>query len=238
MANAPTKPVLHRDDPSAAPLIGNVKVTQQDWLNLGLDILVSDGVDAIKVQVMADRMGVSRSSFYWYFKSRAALLDALLGRWQAKNTRAMVDQAARPAATITAAVLNVQRCVVDAGLFDTALDFAIRDWARRSDRVQQVLDASDAERVNALRAMFARFGASPPEALTRARVLYYMQLGYDLADLGETAEQRLAMVPHYLRVFTGTEPKAHEIQTFTEFARQHWGDSETPRKKTNEEQTP
>ena len=33
-------PVLHRDDPDAAPLVGNIKVTRQDWLNVALDVLI------------------------------------------------------------------------------------------------------------------------------------------------------------------------------------------------------
>ena len=112
-------PVLHRDNPDAEPLIGNVKVTRDDWINLALDVLVSDGVEQVKVLNLAERMGVSRSSFYWYFKSRQELLQALLSVWQATNTAGFITQTSLPAETITAAVLNVHRCVVNAELFDT-----------------------------------------------------------------------------------------------------------------------
>jgi len=218
-----TGPVLHRDDPSAQPLGGNVKVTREDWLNMAMDVLVGDGVDQVKVLNLAQRMDVSRSSFYWYFKSRQQLLDALLEKWRAKNTGAMVAQTELAATTITEAVCNVQRCVVNHGLFDTALDFAVRDWARRSAKVRRLLERSDAERLAALHAMFARFGYAESEAETRARVLYYMQLGYDFAQLGEAPETRLAMVPHYLYVFTGQHPRSSEIEAFNAYARQYWG---------------
>ena len=220
------RPVLHRDDPKAEPLGGNVKVTRADWLNVAMDVLISDGVDQVKVLNLASRMGVSRSSFYWYFKSRQQLLDALLERWQATNTAAMVAQSQQAAATITEAVCNVQRCVVDPALFDTALDFAIRDWARRSGKVRRLLDQSDARRLDALTAMFARHGYAAPEATTRARVLYYMQIGYDFAQLGESSEDRLAMVPHYLYVFTGREPLEAEVAAFNDYARDHWNTQE------------
>jgi len=216
------KPLLHRDDPEAAPLTGNIKVTRDDWLNVAMDVLISDGVDQVKVLSLAERMGVSRSSFYWYFKSRQDLLDALLRHWDRMNTAAIVAQAELPAETITQAVCNVQRCVVNTALFDTALDFAVRDWARRSGKVRSLLDRSDAQRVDALTGMFLRFGYDGNEALTRARVLYYMQLGYDFAQVGESGEARLAMVPHYLRVFTGREPRATEIEEFNAYARAHW----------------
>ncbi|MEX0285311.1 MAG: TetR/AcrR family transcriptional regulator [Paracoccaceae bacterium] len=221
-------PLLHRDDPEAEPLSGNVKVTRADWLNVALDVLVSDGVERVKVLALAERMGVSRSSFYWYFKSRQDLLDALLRHWQDTNTAALVAQSEIETETITAAVCNVQRCVVNTDLFDTALDFAVRDWARRSGKVRRVLDQSDARRVAALNAMFKRFAYDPVEAETRARVLYYMQLGYDMAQLNEPTEFRLTLVPHYLYVFTGVHPRPEEIEEFSAYARSFWaGGDET-----------
>ncbi|NOC46618.1 TetR/AcrR family transcriptional regulator [Ruegeria sp. HKCCD7559] len=221
------KPILHRDDPEAEPLIGNIKVTRDDWLNVAMDVLISDGVDQIKVLNLAERMAVSRSSFYWYFKSRQELLDALLARWQATNTAALVAQAEAPAETITAAVCNVHRCVVNTDLFDTALDFAVRDWARKSGKVRRMLDQSDARRLKALHAMFARYGYSEIEAETRARVLYYMQIGYDLAQLNEPIEMRLSMVPHYLYAFTGVEPKPEEVEEFSAYSLRTWKGNQT-----------
>lgn len=215
-------PLLHRDDPDRDPLAGNIKVTRDDWLAVAMDVLVSDGVERVKILTLAERMGVSRSSFYWYFKSRQELLDALLQYWQTTNTAAIIRQSKLPADTITGAVCNVHRCVANPGLFNTALDFAVRDWARRSGKVRQILDQSDARRTDALTAMFERYDYSPVEALTRARVLYYMQLGYDLAQLNETMEQRLAMVSEYLFVFTGQQARPQEIEEFAAYARAHW----------------
>lgn len=217
-----TKPILHRDDPEAEPLVGNIKVTRDDWLNVAMDVLISDGVEQVKVMNLAERMAVSRSSFYWYFKSRQELLDALLAKWQATNTAVLIAQSELPADTITSAVCNVQRCVVNPALFDTSLDFAVRDWARRSGKVRRMLDQSDARRLAALRAMFIRFDYDETEAETRARVLYYMQLGYDLAQMNEPLEVRLSMVPHYLYVFTGVVPRPEEIVEFSAYAKQFW----------------
>ena len=205
------KPVLHRNDPEKEPLVGNVKVTRQDWLNVAMDVLVSDGVEQVKVLDLGNRLGVSRSSFYWYFKSRQELLDALLQYWQDTNTAAIVAKSQEPAETITEAVCNFFHCVVDERLFNNPLDFAVRDWARRSGKVRRVLDQSDQTRLNALTAMFVRFDYPPDEAMIRARVLYFMQLGYDLAELNEPTQDRLKLVPMYLYCFTGQTPRPSEI---------------------------
>ncbi|MEO0866231.1 MAG: TetR/AcrR family transcriptional regulator, partial [Pseudomonadota bacterium] len=97
--------------------------------------------------------------------------------------------------------------------------FAIRDWARRSPAVRATLQDGDAARLTALTDMFARHGYPDRNAVARARVLYYMQLGYDDSDIGEMLEERLAMVPDYLIAFTGQTPEPHEIEAFSTYAR-------------------
>ncbi|MEL7261660.1 MAG: TetR/AcrR family transcriptional regulator [Pseudomonadota bacterium] len=211
--------LLHRDDPAKDPLVGNVKVTRQDWLNAALSVLKSGGVEAVKVADLAAQMHVSRSSFYWYFKNRTDVLDALLAHWQATNTAALVAQANAPAATITEACCNIFRCNIDTRLYDQQLDFAIRDWARRSDTVRAILSDSDARRVAALKQMFVRHGYAERNATARARVIYYMQMGYEDARLGETLEERLRLVPDYLLSFTGQHASAEEIEAFNAYAR-------------------
>ncbi|MEL6522353.1 MAG: TetR/AcrR family transcriptional regulator [Pseudomonadota bacterium] len=216
---ADEKTLLHRDDPDKEPLVGNIKVTRQDWINVALDVLVSDGVDQVKVLNLGTRLGVSRSSFYWYFKSRQELLDALLQHWQDTNTAAIVAKAGQPAETITEAVCHYFHCFIDKSLFNNPLDFAIRAWSRRSGKVRRALDLSDQTRLDALAAMFARFGFPPEEAMVRARVLYFMQVGYDLAELNEPTSDRLNLVPTYLYCFTGQMPRESEIEALEDFAR-------------------
>ncbi len=218
----PQKPILRRDDPKAEPLVGNIRVTRDDWLNVAMDVLISHGVEQVKVLALADRMAVSRSSFYWYFKSRQDLLDTLLKTWEQTNTAGLVGQAGATAETVTAAVLNVWRCTANPELFNTALDFAVRDWARRSGPVRSLLDRSDARRVEALTQMFQRYKFTNSEALARAKVLYYMQLGYDMAGLNESGSYRLTMTPEYLKVFTGRDPAPGEMEEFTAYSLQFW----------------
>lgn len=213
------KPVLHRDNPQNEPLVGNIKVTRADWLNIALAALVRDGVEGVKVQALGAALGVSRSSFYWYFKTRQDLLDALLEHWNATNTTALVTMAQHPANSITEAVGNVFRCVINPDLFDTKLDFAIRDWARRSEKVRAQLQRSDEKRLSALENMFLRFEYPALEAVARARILYYMQIGYDDAKLNEPMEARNLLVPAYLIGFTGKIPTTEEIEALRAYAK-------------------
>lgn len=209
-----TKPLLHRDDPDKAPLAGHTKVTQEDWLRMARNTLVQDGVDQVKILTLAERMQVSRSSFYWYFRNREELLQALLDDWEAINTRQILEHCALQAGSISEAVLNFFRCFVDPARFDRGLDFAVREWSRRDEALRVRVDAADATRIDAVTAMFARFGFDATEADARARILYFMQLGYHALDVREPMQTRMSRVAPYLKGFTGEAPNQDAIQAF------------------------
>jgi len=199
---------------------GNVKATRDDWLEAALEILISDGVESVRVLTLGRKLGVSRSSFYWYFKGRQDLLDQLLEHWRDKNTRFIVDRASRPAPSITQGVLNVFECWVDERLFNPRLDFAIRAWARHSTAVRKIIDDADSERLEAIRGMFLRQGYPEPDAFVRARVLYFMQIGYYSLEIVEPMKNRLSLVPAYLRGFTGREPLDGEVEGFARYVKE------------------
>ncbi|MBZ9703682.1 MULTISPECIES: TetR/AcrR family transcriptional regulator [unclassified Mesorhizobium] len=196
---------------------GNIKVTREDWLKLALETLISDGVESVRVQTLGQKLNVSRSSFYWYFKSRQDLLDQLLDYWRQTNTRFIVERAARPSATVIRGVMSIFECWVDEKLFDPQLDFAIRAWARRSPAIRRALDEADEERVDAIRDMFRRHGYDEEDAFVRARVLYFMQIGYYSLELDEPMSSRLPHVASYLRSFTGQEPTAQDVEDFSRY---------------------
>lgn len=192
-----------------------VSTTRADWVRTALQILVEEGAAEVKILTLAARMGCSRSNFYWFFKDREALFAELLAHWQAKNTAAIVERAARPATRISQGVLNVFDCWADPALFDARLDFAMREWARRSGHVAAEVARADGERLAALTALFARHGASPTQAVVRARTLYFMQIGYYALEIRETRADRMALLADYVLAFCGELPDAGDIRAFT-----------------------
>ncbi len=202
---------------------GGGRTTRDNWLDLALALLSRHGVESVTVLDLSQRLGVSRSSFYWHFRSRDGLVEALLQRWDDLNTRSIVQQAEAPAGTIVEAVLNVFRCWIDPALFSARLDTAVRDWARRSEPVRLRLDRSDRARMAAIEAMFRRHGYPPDDALVRARVLYTMQVGYYALDVREPIEARLTLAPRYLEIFAGVAASEGELDAFRAYALRHAG---------------
>ena len=59
--------------------------------------------------------------------------------------------------------------------------------------------------------MFRRHGYPEYEADARARILYFMQLGYHALDQHEPMRIRLNRVKGYLLGFTGKQPRPEEV---------------------------
>ena len=212
---------LHEKSMAESDLSESVapRTSKEDWLNLALNTLISDGIDHVKIQVMAKQFDVSRSSFYWFFESLQDLHDQLLQHWLEKNTKPIIERALRPAPTITAAILNVFDCWVDDQLFDPKLDIAVRLWARRDEHVRSVVQDGDVRRLDALAKMFHAFGYDPEDGLVKARVIYYTQIGHYTLDLRESDEVRLSHARAYVRTFAGVEPTSEEVARFERFSR-------------------
>ncbi|MGI9401045.1 MAG: TetR/AcrR family transcriptional regulator, partial [Rhizobiaceae bacterium] len=114
---------------------------------------------------------------------------------------------------------NIFRCFINPVLFNSHLDFAVRDWARRNKDVRQAFEQGEKKRLVAIEMVFRRHGYPPRESLTRARTLYYMQIGYYAADLKESYEQRNALTEDYVLGFTGKRPSQDELDALTEYVR-------------------
>jgi len=184
------------------------------WLDAAYGLLVEGGVEAVKVMPLAERLGLSRTSFYWHFPDREALLAGLVERWKAKNTGNLVARCEAPAATIAEAMLNLVDCWVDPDIFDSGLEFAMRTWALTDPAVGQAMAEADATRIAAITALFRRFDYDETQSDTRARTLYLTQVGYIALRSQESFEMRMSRIPSYVLTFSGVAPTGDEVAAF------------------------
>ena len=184
------------------------------WLEAAIQTIIDQGVDAVKIQPLANRLNISRTSFYWFFKDRNALLEELLATWQAKNTGAFVGACDAYAGTIAEAVLNLIRVFHDDAMFEPQLDFAVRGWAHQSSEVADRVNSADDVRLGAICSMFERFGFDPEDADVRARTVYLSQIGYISMQVRESTDIRMARVARYVETFCGQPPSPEEMARF------------------------
>ncbi|TYC63239.1 TetR/AcrR family transcriptional regulator [Rhodobacterales bacterium] len=191
--------------------------TREIWLQAAYLALLESGIDGVKVMPLADRVGMSRTSFYGHFADREDLLQALITLWQSQNTGNLIKRTVDYAETIGEAVLNVFDLWLDPALFDSRLEFAMRNWAHTDEHLSRLLEEADEVRVVALTAMFERFDFEPNCASIRANTIYQTQIGYismkkdgPLEDLAPRVER----MPFYAEIFTGQKVTEAEVARF------------------------
>jgi AcrR family transcriptional regulator len=189
----------------------------EGWLGAAYTSLLESGVDSVKILPLAKKLNLSRTSFYWFFKDREELLAALVARWRDKNTGNLVKQSQAYAESLAEAMLNVFDCWLNKDLFDSQFEFAIRSWGLQSPEILREVQHADQVRMDALSAMFVRFGCDETAADVRARTTYLVQIGYISMQAQENIEIRMKRIPEYISIYTGQVPQQRELDRF--FAR-------------------
>jgi AcrR family transcriptional regulator len=196
---------------------GGWRGSTEGWLDAAYESLLESGVDSVKIQPLAKRLNLSRTSFYWFFKDREELLGALVAKWRDKNTGSLVKQSEAYAESVAEAMLNVFDCWLDRALFDSQFEFAVRSWALQSPDIAAEVQSADRQRLEAMQRMFVRFGFKDISADVRARTMYLTQIGYISMQPTEDLAMRMRRIPEYVEIFTGEAPQQRELDRF--FAR-------------------
>lgn len=184
------------------------------WLDAALTLLVEGGIDAVRIQPLAKRLNIARTSFYWHFTDRDTLLSALAEAWVARTTTALTAACAEYADSRAEAMLNVISCFLSDTAFDSRLEHAVRAWALQDATITARIHAEDETRIAALTALYHHWGVHGIDADTRARAVYLTQIGYISMQVTETLATRMARIPAYVELFTDAAPSARELARF------------------------
>ncbi|MGP3698165.1 TetR/AcrR family transcriptional regulator [Rhodobacter sp. NSM] len=187
--------------------------SREGWLQAAYEALIDGGVDSVKIMTLAARLKLSRTSFYWFFKDRADVLDALRARWVEATTVPLVSACREYAESGPEAMLNLLASFLS-GRFDARFEFAARSWGLQDAAMAAAVGAADAERLDALAAMLGRWGHDAQDADVRARTVYLVQIGYISMRSDEPLETRLSRIPNYVEIYTGKRPAPREMARF------------------------
>jgi AcrR family transcriptional regulator len=163
-----------------------------DWIAAATALLADKGVDAVRVDVLAKRIGVTRGSFYWHFKDRDDLLARVLLAWRDAATEQVISRFERRGASPMELMREVMslpfrgRAAVEAA----SIELAIRSWARHDETARQRLDEVDAQRLSYIAQGLTAVGFPIAEARLRAFALYGWQVAESLLQQHGGAAQR------------------------------------------------
>lgn len=144
------------------------------WVEAAFDLLAEGGIDAVRVDPLAKRLGVTRGSFYWHFKDREALHKAMLKQWRKWATYQVGDRIDR-AAPDARERLRKNLALPAAGpraKRAAAIEMAIRFWARRDQEAASAVQRIDHQRLVYYARHFVELGYCEVEARRRAYLFY------------------------------------------------------------------
>jgi AcrR family transcriptional regulator len=187
------------------------RTLRTSWIDEGLRSLAAGGPDAVRIEPLAQALGVTKGGFYWHFDDRRALLDEMLDTWE----RVVIDEViervegeggdARAklrrlfALASGAAVPSRKTSVSTRELLK--IDLAIRDWARRDKAVAKRLRRIDNRRMEYMRSLFGAFCPDEDDIEVRCMLALSLFIGSPFiaadhgarsrADVRELALRRL-----------------------------------------------
>lgn len=137
--------------------------------------MANKGVAAVKVEVLARQLKVSKGSFYWHFKNRKDLLAGILQRWENETLR-LIEESQKELTPqkqlIKMFVLAEELC----NLPDP--ETAIFIWANQDPEIQKRVRIVETRRVNYLNQLLQDYGFDKAEARHKAEIGYFAFMGF------------------------------------------------------------
>ncbi len=152
----------------------NTKVGKDDWTRAALEVIAVEGVVGVKVESLADRLGITKGSFYWHFANRHDLIEGALELWYRLATAEVIERLDRiddPERRLRALFAESFGDVVD-GPIDALLVGQADD-----PLVGPTVIRVTAERLEFLTRTYRDLGLPRERAAARARLAYAAYLG-------------------------------------------------------------
>lgn len=169
------------------------RLDANSWADAGLAELADNGIDGVRVEVLAKRLAVTKGSFYWHFKDRDALLAVMLERWRKRATLALIERLDQQEATPDDRLRSLLRLPLKGAraVLAAEIELAIRLWSRRDPRARSALAEVDELRLRYIEGLLVQSGFLAEEARARAVLAYsYQRVAATLVDPADSEFMR------------------------------------------------
>ncbi|HEX4788650.1 MAG TPA: TetR/AcrR family transcriptional regulator [Actinospica sp.] len=152
-------------------------LTRADWIGTAVEALARDGLRAVAVEPLAERLGATKGSFYWHFRDRNALLQAAVEHWEAAvidESIARLEEIADPLERHAATVELLNASPKDMKIFLVLL------WNADHPVIGPAVDRIVRKRMTYSQRLREQAGLSPEQAEQSALHAYSVWLGLQL----------------------------------------------------------
>jgi AcrR family transcriptional regulator len=151
------------------------RTPRSKWIEEGLRELAASGPDAVRIEPLAQALGVTRGGFYWHFDNRQALLEEMLDTWERASTDEVLERVEREGGDARSKLQRAGALTFSDWLLP--IDLAIRDWSRRDPSVAERLRRVDNRRMDYLRSQFSELCHDEEDIEARSLLAFSLLIG-------------------------------------------------------------
>ncbi|MGI9242176.1 MAG: TetR/AcrR family transcriptional regulator [Verrucomicrobiales bacterium] len=148
------------------------RVSKAEWLQTALDSLEEEGVDGIRVERIARRLGISKSGFYWHFKDRDDLRRQIIEYWAHEYTEVVTINPQFAVGTPEERLERIMMMIIEHDL--TRYDLEMKTWGKTDPEIARRVRQVFRLRLKFSRDIFREMGFTGDELEVRTR----MFIGY------------------------------------------------------------
>lgn len=163
--------------PTPAPL-RPTHLQPSDWIRAGIVRLAQDGIEAVRIEVLARDLNVSKGSFYWHFHDRDALLMQMLGAWEEGETAWLASEENDASEKPNPAARWARFVAHSADTERIREEIGVRAWARRDERVARRVTQIERRKADVVANVLADIGFTKEDAVSWAEMVCLFHLGW------------------------------------------------------------
>lgn len=175
------------------------RLSRQDWIDFALATLAREGFQALKADVLAKKLGVSRGSFYWHFPELASFHARVIEQWRKTATEEIIKGLEQ----YDSRERRLDVLLREAFGHRAMLEMRMRAWADENPVAAKALREIDGERTKYIERLLVEAGIPADLAATRAQLLYWAYLGAALSRSKLAGERLDATVAELMRIGLG-----------------------------------
>ena len=174
------------------------RTPRTSWIDEGLRALAAGGPEGVRIEALAQELGVTKGGFYWHFDDRRALLEEMLDGWERLVIDEVIELVEREGGD---ARTRLRRLFALASSSEDLLkvELAIRDWARRDKAVAKRLRRVDNRRMEYMRLLFGAFCSDEDDVEARCLLVFSVFIGSHFVAADHGGRNRSDVVAHALR---------------------------------------
>jgi AcrR family transcriptional regulator len=156
-----------------------LRTPRSSWVEAGLGALAAGGPDAVRVEALAQTLGVSKGGFYGQFGDRHELLTEMLDSWEETFIDEVIAQVESAGGDARTKLWRLFALASSGPGSDQLLpiELAIRDWARRDANVAERVRRVDERRMEYMRSLFAELCADAGDVEARCLLAFTLFIG-------------------------------------------------------------